>query len=212
MIIKDVVVAVCGNIACGKTSLVRILNDCWEPRYIRYERPEENPFFPEAGNGDPRYFFPSQMWFLLRSAEALHTAHRSGNLALVERIPGENCIFARTMLSSSDYEVYHQCYDILVRCVEPPTAIVYMRAGLNTLLRRSALRQERLQDTRYFRDLMRMLIPGYEEFYEKCVRTSQHFVIDSDTCDFVTSESDRELLLKELSEWISKDVVARARE
>jgi deoxyadenosine/deoxycytidine kinase len=206
----SIVVAVSGNIASGKSSLAALLVEHWKPAFVHIERPERNTFVGGVAKGDASYRFASQVWFLLDSINALRSANDADGLALVERLPAENALFARAMLAPPEYELYRRLYDELTQSLPPPHGIICLRADLPTLTRRSQQRNNPLHDSDYLHTLTRGLVDAYEDLWKHFAPSISQVTLECSRYDFVASGADRTAVLMQLSEWLS-DLFNRSR-
>lgn len=152
-------IVVAGNIGVGKSTLVSML--CrelgWEPFY---EPETENPYLADFYKDMSRWSFQSQVFFLSRRLHIHHQImHFNGPVIQDRSIYEDSEIFARNLhlqgnLSERDYATYCSLYNSLIEYLPPPDLVIYLRASVNTLLRRIALRN---------RDYEKSINPEYLE-------------------------------------------------
>jgi deoxyadenosine/deoxycytidine kinase len=157
MMNKYIVVA--GNIGVGKSTLVSML--CrelgWEPFY---EPETENPYLADFYKDMSRWSFQSQVFFLSRRLHIHHQImHFNGPVIQDRSIYEDSEIFARNLhlqgnLSERDYATYCSLYHSLLEYLPPPDLVIYLRASVDTLLQRIALRN---------RDYEKSISPEYLE-------------------------------------------------
>jgi deoxyadenosine/deoxycytidine kinase len=143
MLKKYIVVA--GNIGVGKSKLTRMLAERlgWEP-YL--EPSEANPYLADFYADMPRWSFQSQIFFLSRRLRHQRQIMQRPTTVLQDRSVYEDAeIFARNLfiqaqMSERDYRCYRELYEVLIEFVPPPDLVVYLRADVETLLKRIALR------------------------------------------------------------------------
>ena len=196
------VIAVSGNVASGKSSLIELLAEHLSPSYVHLEKPEMNPFVRRASRGNARFHLPSQVWFLLDSASALRVAHDTPGLSFLERSPAENAIFARAVLTGPRYVLYRRLFRHLLRAVNPPDGLIYLKADSSVRDRRSRQRKHPLHDTSF----LRRMTPGFAEAYSNLVRQYQRrgptFILESRNYDFVSSTTDQMAVVNQISQWL----------
>lgn len=152
-------IVVAGNIGVGKSTLVSML--CrelgWEPFY---EPETENPYLADFYKDMSRWSFQSQVFFLSRRLHIHHQImHFNGPVIQDRSIYEDAEIFARNLhlqgnLSDRDYATYCSLYNSLIEYLPPPDLVIYLRASVDTLLRRIALRN---------RDYEKSISPEYLE-------------------------------------------------
>ncbi len=138
-------VAVAGNIGVGKSSLVSLLSERlgWEPFF---EAVSENPYLADFYSDMQRWSFHSQVFFLSRRLRHHAELLKHPGPVLQDRTVYEDAeIFARNLynqgyMSERDWASYLDLYQTLTELLPPPKLVVYLQAGVPTLLRRIALR------------------------------------------------------------------------
>jgi len=143
MLKKFIVVA--GNIGVGKSTLTRMLAAelHWEPFF---EPSEANPYLADFYADMPRWAFQSQIFFLNRRLRHHRQLSLHPTTVLQDRSVYEDSeIFAKNLyrqgqLSERDYRCYRELYEVLIEFLPSPDLVVYLRAGVDTLLSRIASR------------------------------------------------------------------------
>jgi deoxyadenosine/deoxycytidine kinase len=138
-------IIVAGNIGVGKSTLVKMLCEKldWQPFY---EPETENPYLADFYQDMSRWSFQSQVFFLSRRLQIHHQIlHHSGSVIQDRSIYEDAEIFARNLylqgnLSERDYATYRSLYQTLVEFLPPPDLVIYLRASVETLSQRIALR------------------------------------------------------------------------
>ncbi len=150
-------IVVAGNIGVGKSTLVTML--CkkldWQPFY----EPEiENPYLADFYQDMSRWSFQSQVFFLARRLH-IHNliSHHNGSVIQDRSIYEDAEVFARNLnlqgnLSDRDFQTYQSLYQTLVEFLPPPDLVIYLRASVETLVQRIALRN---------RDYEKSISPAY---------------------------------------------------
>lgn len=150
-------IVVAGNIGVGKSTLVTMLCQKlgWQPFY---EPETENPYLADFYQDMSRWSFQSQVFFLARR---LHIHHQildhTGSVIQDRSIYEDAEVFARNLnlqgnLSNRDYATYRSLYQTLAEFLPPPDLVIYLRASVDTLLKRIALRN---------RDYEKSISPDY---------------------------------------------------
>jgi deoxyadenosine/deoxycytidine kinase len=138
-------IIVAGNIGVGKSTLVNML--CQKLGWQPFFEPEtENPYLADFYQDMSRWSFQSQVFFLSRRLHIHHQIlHHNGSVIQDRSIYEDAEVFARNLylqgnLSNRDYETYRSLYQTLVEFLPPPDLVIYLRASVETLIQRIALR------------------------------------------------------------------------
>ena len=183
--------AVEGVIGVGKTTLVRML----QPRFqaeLLLEAFDENPFLSDFYGDRARYAFQTQLFFLLsryRQQQAIiPTRHSVTHLA--DYLFDKDRLFARLNVAGDELAMYERLYEALAENIPTPDLVIYLRAELDTLMERIAMRDrpyERRMEQGYIGALRRR----YEELFATYTATPL-LVIETDTLNFVRNPADLE--------------------
>jgi deoxyadenosine/deoxycytidine kinase len=134
-------VAVAGNIGVGKTLISRALGERlgWS---VYYEPVIENPYLDRFYADMSRWAFHLQVYFLSERFKAQKRMLQDHAPFIQDRTIYEDAeVFATTLLRQGnmtrvDYDTYRSLFVEMVETLTPPDLIVYLRAGLPTLLDR----------------------------------------------------------------------------
>ncbi len=201
-------IAVAGNIGVGKSTLVRIMQERlgWEPFY---EAVVENPYLADFYADMPRYAFHSQIFFLTRRLHSHRELLDAPGVAVQDRSVYEDAeVFARNLyrqgaMAARDYQTYAELYQVLTEFLPPPDLIVYLRASVDTLLRRIALRGRE-----YEKNISREYLEQLNELYEEWIGSFKRapvLCVPADRLDFVQSEAHVQLILRKVQEKLRGD-------
>jgi deoxyguanosine kinase len=156
---------------------------------------DENPFLSDFYEDRDRYAFQTQLFFLLsryRQQQEAASQLEQGAL-LSDYFFEKDRLFAHLNIPSPDeLQMYDRLYDTLAERVYLPDLVVYLRARVDTLMGRIAMRDrtyERQMDRGYIADL-RM---AYERLFAGYAGTSL-LVIESDALDFVRNPEDLDVV------------------
>lgn len=193
--IKRQHITVAGNIGVGKSTLVKILaaEFGWEPYY---EIAEEHPYLNDYYAEPERWGFHSQVWFLAQRHEQHQAIVDSRVSVCQDRSIYEDYevfvkgLYEQNILSERDFQTYQKLFSTLIRGIQPPTLLIYLRAGVPTLLERIKGRSRQYE---------REIPPAYLEQLERryaewlgCFRECPVLVIDTDNLDYAHSREARQ--------------------
>jgi deoxyadenosine/deoxycytidine kinase len=210
-------VAVAGNIGAGKSALVQRLAQRlgWQPFF---EPVGENPYLEDFYRDMPAWAFHSQIFFLTRRLRTHRQLCDSPASAVQDRSVYEDAeIFARNLylqghMSERDYSTYRELYQVLTEFLPPPDLVVFLRARVDTLLRRIARRG---------RSFERQIQPEYLErlngLYQAWVegfRLCPVLTVPADDLDYVAHASHLDLIVAKVHDKLSgkEEVVFGAEE
>lgn len=162
-----------GNIGVGKSTLVELLCQRlgWTPYY---EPVAENPYLKDFYADMERWGFHSQAFFLMHRARSHRGLSLEPGSVVQDRSMYEDCeVFARNLfmqgqLSSRDYQVYRDLYQVFVSLLPHPDLVVYLRASVPTLRRRIALRARA-----YEQEIPEAYLQGLNLLYEDWIGSFQ---------------------------------------
>ena len=196
-------IAVAGNIGVGKSTLVELL--CgrlgWEPFY---EPVTENPYLPDFYRDMRAWGFHSQVFFLTHRLRIHQALNRVPGSVIQDRSIYEDAeVFARNLhlqgaLDARDWETYAALYQSLAETLPPPDLVIYLRASVQTLQSRIALRA---------RDYERAIADDYLErlnrLYEEWIggfTLCPVLTVPADDLDFVAHPLHLDLILRKVQE------------
>ncbi len=189
-------IAIEGPIGVGKTTLARLL----QPELgasLLLEVFEENPFLKDFYRDRERYAFQTQIFFLL---SRYHQQHKAVPKAL-EKGPlisdytfAKDRIFAHLNLRNEELALYEQLHAAMAEKIPVPTLVIYLRASLDVLMERIALR-DRPYERNMDRDYIRELSEAYERFFEHYTQ-SPVLTLDTDNLNYVRNSDDFSLVLE----------------
>lgn len=183
-------IAIEGVIGVGKTTLARLLQARFKGGAI-LEAFDENPFLSDFYGDRARYAFQTQLFFLLsryRQQQSAAESLRHGAL-FSDYFFAKDRLFAHLNITGADeLEMYDRLYDALSEKVTPPDLVIYLRAEMDTLMGRIAMR-----DRTYERQMERAYIAALRQAYEVLFANydaTPLLVIESDEIDFVRRPGD----------------------
>lgn len=204
-------IAVEGPIGAGKTTLSTMLSQELGLPILK-EIVEENPFLGKFYENIDEWSFQLEMFFLCNRYKQLEDTgiqYIANNQPVISDYHiYKNMIFAQRTLKGVKREKYRQIYHLLTDDLLKPDVIVYIRASLDTLLRRIAQRQrsfEQGMDTAY----LEQLILDYDEAMAAIAEREPDttiITIDGDTIDFVENREQFDEIATRLKELIHERI------
>ncbi len=183
-------IAIEGVIGAGKTTLARMLQTRFGGNVL-LEAFDANPFLSDFYGDRERYAFQTQIFFLLsryRQQQAAPELRQQGAL-IADYFFEKDKLFAHLNITGQDeLEMYDRLYAALSEKTSRPDLVVYLRAEIDTLMARIAMRDrpyERAMDREYISALRR----GYEMLFAAYTATPL-LVIETDEMDFVRRSQD----------------------
>ncbi len=162
-------IAIEGVIGVGKTTLARRLAPDFRGEAL-LEVFEENPFLSDFYADRVRYAFQTQIFFLLsryrQQHQAVPNALTRGPL-FSDYTFAKDSLFAHLTLSADELTVYEKLHNALAEKIPTPDLLIYLRADLDTLMARIAMRDrpyERGMDRNYI-DNLRLAYEGFFTAY-----------------------------------------------
>lgn len=195
-------VAVAGNIGVGKTNLTTLLANQLGWRAY-YEPVIDNPYLDDFYNDMERWAFHLQVFFLSKRFE-IHRQMVSSNAPCIQdrTIYEDKEIFATTLyrqgfMSDRDFGNYTALFDAMTSFLRTPDLIVYLRAGVGTLLDRIRCRGRDCERD-ISGDYLEALNGAYEEWCDRASRLTRVLTLETEDIDLVSDESAIEDVLSDI--------------
>jgi len=163
------IVAICGNIGVGKTTLCHALeNECGV--HVCYETAALNPYLADFYKDPQAHALAAQCRFLIDRVRSVIKAvkrHPAGIIVL-DRVLYEDFLFASVSrrlgyIDDRDWRTYEKLYKTLVEVLPKPDILVYIKTDVDTLMSRIATRG-RPEEENIQRDYISMLQQEYDIF------------------------------------------------
>ena len=186
-------VAIAGNIGAGKTTLCTQLGKTfgWE---VHYESIDDNPYLIDFYEDMRRWSFNLQIFFLHKRYQQILKILAGAKTVVQDRTIYEDAhIFAPNLhdmglMSSRDFNNYKDLFDIMSSQVQPPDLLIYLRAGIPTLVDHIQLRGRDYEGSISL-DYLRRLNERYETWISG-YKDGPLLVINSDEVDFAQNQED----------------------
>jgi len=186
-------IAIAGNIGAGKTTLTEILSKHygWE---AHYEDVEGNPYLNDFYHDMQRWSFNLQVYFLNKRFSQIVEFRNSGKTVIQDRTIYEDAeIFAPNLhdmglMSTRDFETYHNIFDLMGKLIQTPDLIIYLRATVPTLVKQIQKRGRDYEDTIRL-DYLKQLNQRYEAWATR-YQNGKMLIINVDELNFVENKED----------------------
>jgi deoxyadenosine/deoxycytidine kinase len=188
-------IAIAGNIGAGKSSLLDFLTSSYDVAPF-YEPNDANPYLQDFYRDMRRWAFPSQLFFLSSKFRIHQEADRTPGVVIQDRTIFEDAeIFATAlrqmrMIDRRDWETYQAFYQAILRVIQPPDLMIYLRCSMRTLRKRIRLRGRAMEQNIPLSYLRRL-----DRLYERWIASydlSEVLILDSGQLDFVSDLVDRQ--------------------
>lgn len=185
-----------GVIGVGKSSLTKLLSDSLKMQEV-YEIVEENPYLSDFYTNKDQVAFQTEMFFL---------THRYGQLKEINSLLQQgdvvtdysifkNLLFAQENLADEELSYFNEIFTILTRKLPNPDLIIFLKADLNTLKHRIALRNRTFEQV-ISDDYLNNLNNYYEGYIQQLRNDGKEvLVVDCSELDFVNNSDDRANIL-----------------
>ncbi|HEV7349622.1 deoxynucleoside kinase [Telluribacter sp.] len=199
-------IAITGNIGAGKTTLTQMLGEHYGWGVL-FEAVEGNPYLADFYKDMERWAFNLQIYFLnSRFAQVQRIRSLTYTTVIQDRTIYEDAfIFAKNLYDSRimterDYQSYLMLFDTIIKAVQPPDLMIYLKADIPKLVKQI---QKRGRD--FEADISVDYLQNLNTYYEQFVAKYDHgrlLVIDVNNMDFANNPDDFrkiiELMDKEL--------------
>lgn len=186
-------VAIAGNIGAGKTTLCTQLGKTfgWE---VHYESIDDNPYLIDFYEDMRRWSFNLQIFFLHKRYQQILKILAGDKTVVQDRTIYEDAhIFAPNLhdmglMSSRDFNNYKELFHTMSSQVQPPDLLIYLRAGIPTLVDHIQLRGREYEGSISL-DYLRRLNDRYESWISG-YQDGPLLIINSDEVDFAQDQED----------------------
>lgn len=183
-------VAIAGNIGAGKTTLCTQLGKTfgWE---IHYESTDDNPYLIDFYNDMRRWSFNLQIFFLNNRYRQILKILKGAHTVIQDRTIYEDAhIFAPNLhdmglMPTRDFHNYLDLFDTMSSQIQPPDLLIYLRAGIPTLVDHIQLRGRDYEGNMSL-DYLRRLNDRYENWISG-YKEGKLLIINSDEVDFANN-------------------------
>jgi len=186
-------IAVAGNIGAGKTTLTEMLakHYHWHPEY---ESVENNPYLEDFYGDMHKWSFHLQIYFLNSRFEQIYKV-RSGSKTIIQdrTIYEDAYIFAKSLYKQGffkerDYKSYRTLFDSMIKFVQPPDLLIYLRSDISKLVHNIEVRGRDYEHT-----IRINYLKGLNQHYEDWISgydIGKLLIIEVSDIDFVNNPED----------------------
>lgn len=185
-----------GTMGSGKTTVANLIaKECGYALVL--EQFEDNPFLPKFYADMKRWAFHSQMFFLLEKARQLHEIpSMRTQQSVIQDTPIMQDVYSYAKaqyelgnMNVHEWNLYLKTYDTLSAHLPTPDVIVYLKASIDTLMKRIEHRGRSYEQSipKDYITLLDNLNTSWIESTDIPI-----ILIDTDERDIVNKERDRE--------------------
>ena len=200
-------ITVIGNVASGKSTVTRLLTKKMKARQIPADSLfKVNPFFPLALNDRPRWSLASDLWFFYERLKLERKIPRQlkKNYVVVDSGLPMSFVYARSRLISgyltrNEWELYKSINDELLPTALFPDLIIYLKAPVQTILKRIKRRRRKFELKHYSAKYLLGLEESLEIVIKKLIKHKVKIIpIDISKIDFIHNQTDLNHLITEV--------------
>lgn len=186
-------IAVAGNIGAGKTTLTEMLakHYHWQPEF---ESVDDNPYLADFYADMEKWAFHLQIFFLNSRFEQINRLRTGERTIIQDRTIYEDAyIFAKSLYQQGyfkerDYQNYTALFESMVKFVQPPDLLIYLRSDIGKLVRNIELRG-RAYENQIRLDYLKGLNQHYEDWIANYTN-GKLLIIEVSEIDFVANQED----------------------
>ncbi len=203
-------IAIEGNIGAGKTTLSSMLAEDFNAKQV-LERFADNPFLPKFYEDEERFAFPLEMSFLADRYQQL-----SDDLAQFDLFKSfiisdyyifKSLIFAQVTLAHEEFLLYRRMFDIMYKEITKPDLYIYLYQNTDRLLE-NIKNRGRDYEQNITAGYLKKIHKGYVNFIQS-ERNLNTLIIDVSELDFVSKRSDYHIIIREITEYMTKNQSSR---
>ncbi len=187
-------IAIAGNMGSGKSTLVDFLCRTYGVQPL-YEPNDENPYLADFYADMTRWAFRSQLYFLSNKFRLHQELDRMAGVVALDRTIFEDAeVFATALrdmrkIDSRDWATYWGFYQSILKAIQPPDLMIYLRCSMRTLRQRIRLRGRAMEQ-----DVPLAYLKRLDRLYERWIASydlSDVLVLETDRLDYINDLLDR---------------------
>ena len=161
-----------------------------------YEPNEANPYLPDFYRDMKRWAFQSQLFFLSNKFRIHQEADKLDGIVVLDRSIYEDAeIFATALhrmrkIDQRDWNTYWDFYQNIIRSIQPPDLLIYLRCPVRILRQRIRERGRSMEQ-----EIPNSYLQRLDQLYEEWLSSytlSEVLVIESNQLDYVSDLIDRQ--------------------
>ncbi len=191
-------IAVAGNIGAGKTTLTEMLakHYQWHPEF---ESVDNNPYLKDFYTDMAKWAFHLQVHFLNSRFDQINELRTNEKTIIQDRTIYEDAyIFAKSLhkqgfLGDRDYQNYITLFESMIKFVQPPDLLIYLKADIGKLVR-NIEKRGREYETKIRIDYLKELNQHYEDWIAD-YNLGKLLTIDISDIDFINRAEDFSMII-----------------
>lgn len=182
-------IAITGSIGVGKSTMTEFLCRTFGVKPF-FEPNDDNPYLQDFYADMKTWAFRSQLYFLTHKFRIHQELDRTPGTVVQDRTIYEDAeIFARNLhlsgiLDARDFATYQELYRTILRSLQPPDLMIYLRCSGRAQRQRIRLRGRAMEQNipaAYLKQLNTL----YEQWFER-FDASPKLVLETDRLDYLT--------------------------
>jgi deoxyadenosine/deoxycytidine kinase len=193
--------AVSGNIGSGKTTLTEKLAKHYGWK-AEFEAVDNNPYLPDFYEDMKRWAFHLQVYFLNSRYNQIRTIQDSKDNTIQDRTIYEDAyifaanLYKSNLLTERDYWNYRSLFDSMIKHVQAPDLLIYLKADIPKLVGQIEKRG-RTYETAMRIDYLKNLNQHYEDWISG-YQEGKLLIIDVNDLDFVERPEDFSFIVEKI--------------
>ena len=186
-------IAIAGNIGAGKTTLTNMLAKHYQ-WHAEFESVDNNPYLADFYADMSKWAFHLQVHFLNSRFDQINQLRKKDRTIIQDRTIYEDAyIFARSLhkqgyFGDRDYQNYLTLFESMIKFVQPPDLLIYLRADIGKLVR-NIEKRGRTYESKIRIDYLKELNKHYEDWISD-YHQGKLLTIDISDVDFVNRAED----------------------